>query len=1461
MNILLFLTFSIPAVQKGAADFALKKLQPIIKTNASIGKIRIKLFNRVELRGVYLEDHKHDTLFYAGSLTAHANFLDLLHNELGLQSVDLKDFVAKVYRETPSSPYNFQFLIDAFKSDKPKEPNPNPFRIYFHDIKLSNGTLQYETLSAPETPSRFNTNHIRVKNLHARIAAPSIDAKKLAVNVYSLTFEENCGLTVNRFEGKVRSKDNRFSSDEIKIIVNNSKIQIADAAYDTKTKEFNAKLKSELIDPKDVAVFTPRLAHLTKPFTLETEADGQLPHINVKKLITTYGEETRIEIKGSIADYSKYDRSDIQVNIEKMKVSPDDLEALICIGSPGFVLPQQLRATGNMDLVLTAKGKLAGFTYEGLVRTDQGDVVLSGVGGGNKHFNNFFFEGAVIAEDILLANIIGEKPGIDHVTLRAQAGVEKEPGTAIRVAADSAVVSFSYKEYRYENVYFDGAYTDKKVKATVFTDTEQNKLDLTVDFNFGNEKAINVTGTIGKLYLTPLFTLKNWQNPYLSAHIDGHLAGLTMDDLMGTVTIDSLSLYDDNFIYNAGSIYLQASELPAMAGKKMQLTSSFLEAEISGDYHFSTIGNEFMSAIHQHLPSMFKLPEMKNDGERVSNEFNFRVLIKNTEDLSYALSLPFYNAEPAIIEGNVGMDRDNVFQLDAYLPRLMFGKNDVRESKIVLKNSLSSGINVNVDSYLVQDNGYIHVQLNSEAELDSIMNRLFFDIQNNVTLANGELRVSMDFLRQNDEDFSAHIRVLPTNMLLNKQTIAVHSSTIIYKKDSIVVNDFAFSQEGMLLMGIDGIASKNPQDSIRVFFHNTELANLLTAFNISNIKGMLNGEIILSQVLQEPELLTKDFRIDHIQLHTDTIGTLRINGEWDKVNTGLNLAAFLMNKEDKYFDINGFIPLGNGSPMDVTLKINTFPLAWLQPFIGSIFSELSGIVNTEVKIAGKVSQPLTDGWLGISDGVMKVAYTNVTYSISDTIQVNRNNIGFDRLTIKDNNGHTAVVNLALTQTDFGSMSYRVQMKLNDFLLLNNENRTDMMVYGNLKLSGDINLIGGSEGIYGDVNLWNDGRSRMTIELPQTASATEYRGIIYINTPQETDSLSFLRRDGDRKNNGEPSLRLPVNITGNIDLDPRLEIKVLINPTTGDAITISGNGKLNVLYNSFADPAIRIYGDYIAEEGKVHYNLQSLKSLDFNLRKGSTLTFVGDPLNIQFNVVAYNQVNANLATLSESFAYDSNLPTTRVPVNALLEIQGNLQRMNLRYDIELPESSSDVQQKVKSLISTDEAKIRQFAYLITTGNFYPAESTFDVSNGSSMFTSVAASALTSGLDALFASALSDNWSISTNLETNGTQFDNVRMGVDVSTRLLDDRLRITTNLSYGDVGTLATQQTFIGEFEAEYDINNWLMIRAYNHANERYYKRAPFTQGVGIVVTKEGTTIRDLFRFKVGRKDENDFGNN
>ena len=112
INIILFLTLSIPAVQKKATDFALSKIQPIVNTEVSIGGINLQLLNRVELRDLYVEDKKQDTLLYAARLDVKFNPFGLLKNKLQFNSVLLEDFTANVYREDPDTTFNFQFIIN-----------------------------------------------------------------------------------------------------------------------------------------------------------------------------------------------------------------------------------------------------------------------------------------------------------------------------------------------------------------------------------------------------------------------------------------------------------------------------------------------------------------------------------------------------------------------------------------------------------------------------------------------------------------------------------------------------------------------------------------------------------------------------------------------------------------------------------------------------------------------------------------------------------------------------------------------------------------------------------------------------------------------------------------------------------------------------------------------------------------------------------------------------------------------------------------------------------------------------------------------------------------------------------------------------------------------------------------------------------------------------------------------------
>ncbi len=1452
LNIILFLVFSIPAVQKKIADVALEKVRPLIGTKIDLQGIRIRLFNTVELQGVYVEDLQQDTLLYVGTLAVRVHALDLLRNKVTVHKAELDDFTANVYRDSLNGPFNFQFVIDSFAKEKDTtkvEKEKKPWRITADEVSLQRGKLRYDILSMPQTPGTFNVNHLRLDDFTFKGKVDFVSLEDMKAEVSRLSFSEtNAGLSLTDLKARMKGKGSLLSTDGVTVALNASRLQVKDAAYDLQSKEFSVSAESNLIDPRDIHLFVPRFSHLDKPLSFEINAEGELPRAEVKELDFRYGSDTELNASGFITDYSDIENGALQVNLRDLSVSQEDLQALLRIGAPDFTSPQQLRMMGDLHLRMKADGQLKQFLYIGEATTDQGSVSLNGTGRIGDQFKSMVFEGPVKANNIRVGNIMGEDAGIGNTTVHTHVKLSLLAKSSFTVAAQGRILSTSYRNYPYNNISFDGQYSGNNVTANIHSESEKNSFDLSADMAFGNAMKFDVKGNVERFDLTPFIAIEGWKDPYLRLNIEGNLSGSSIDDLTGQVVVDNLTLADSNFFYSPGTIYLQALADEG-EGKKIEFMSSIFEGNITGDYYFSTIGTELMQAIHPHLPSVIAQKGKESQAVEGKNNFQFTLQLQNTEDISYALSLPFYNVEAATITGRVDMAADESLQLDAHLPRLMVGNNDIRETKVNLRNRVSD-LGVNVNSYLVQKNGYINVKLDSDAASDSLNNRLSFDMKQNNSNSHGEIMINMGFLRDAKDQLAADIRIPPALIAFNNKQVAFNDATILYRKDSIAISNFGIRENDMLLLGIDGIASRNDADNLRVFFHNTELGNILNAFNVTNFNGSINGEINVRQALENPIIQTNDLRVDSITVEGEPMGTLRVDADWNNLLSGLNLNAWLEEDGVRSLDIKGYIPTGanSTSAMDLKLLIDDFKLKAIQPLTTGIFSELSGRLNSDIHVTGTLSEPITQGWLGIDEGMMKVAYTNVTYYVSDTIEVSRDNVGLKDLVIRDQNNHTATLNVSVSHTNFGRIVYNAGIRLNDFMLLNNSSRTDLMAYGSLKLSGELNVTGSPSGIFGKGNLTSSSRSDVTVVLPQTAKATEYSGIVYVDSrPAKPDSLAFLHKkeESGGQLNTNVSQSIPIVMAVTVNLTPMLEAGVVLDPTTGNALEVSGEGELNVSYNSRSTPSVLLYGDYVLNSGKFHYNLQNLRSIEFNIRDGSRLTMEGNPMNTQFNVTAYRSVRADLATLSNTFK--TELPNTRVPVNALLQIRGNLQAMDLQFDVELPENSNDVQQRVKSFMTNEEAKILQVVYLVTTGSFMPTEGTPDMNFGSSMVTNIAANTLSRGLDALFASALRDNWSTSTNLESVDGSLENVRMGVDVSTRLMNNRLRINTNLSYGDNSMLVEgQQQFLGEFELEYDINTWLMMRAFNRANQRFYRRSITTQGVGIMVTREAKNFKDLF---------------
>jgi hypothetical protein len=334
--------------------------------------------------------------------------------------------------------------------------------------------------------------------------------------------------------------------------------------------------------------------------------------------------------------------------------------------------------------------------------------------------------------------------------------------------------------------------------------------------------------------------------------------------------------------------------------------------------------------------------------------------------------------------------------------------------------------------------------------------------------------------------------------------------------------------------------------------------------------------------------------------------------------------------------------------------------------------------------------------------------------------------------------------------------------------------------------------------------------------------------VYINTPQDQPEKATPTPE---------SSLLPLKLGMNLELTPSIGLNVLLNPVTGDAMQIKGAGQINFEYDLAADN-MTTYGDYVLSDGFVKLKFQNLANLEFRIREGSKLNFAGDPMRTSFDITAYKRVRTSLQGLDETITSSS-----KVNVDCILGIKGNIRKMDLTYDISLPDADDDVRSKLKSLIGTDDEKVKNFASLVAAGSFYTQNSA-NANFEDNMLTSVASGALSGILNATFRNILGDKWEINADVAPQDGSFSDV--DVNVSTRLFDDRLKINTNLGYR-TEQAATETLLIGDFDLVYELSKLWQLKVYNKTNDRFYKQAATTQGIGIVYTKEAQTLRQLFR--------------
>ncbi|MEI8279758.1 MAG: translocation/assembly module TamB domain-containing protein [Bacteroidota bacterium] len=151
------------------------------------------------IQGVYIEDHGHDTLLYAGEAQIKITDLFILKKGRNVISyIGLHDTYVHLYRKQSSSEWNYQFIIDAFDNGK-KDTSTQQWNI---DIDLEKVVLQKVRFHMDDA---WGGGDVDVDVGSLVLKAKQLDLKRKSIDIHDIDIGSTSVVVKNYKGGKPKT--------------------------------------------------------------------------------------------------------------------------------------------------------------------------------------------------------------------------------------------------------------------------------------------------------------------------------------------------------------------------------------------------------------------------------------------------------------------------------------------------------------------------------------------------------------------------------------------------------------------------------------------------------------------------------------------------------------------------------------------------------------------------------------------------------------------------------------------------------------------------------------------------------------------------------------------------------------------------------------------------------------------------------------------------------------------------------------------------------------------------------------------------------------------------------------------------------------------------------------------------------------------------------------------------------
>ncbi len=1416
-----------------------------------VGSMNVNLFNSVRLRDVQLITPAGDTVADMRRLVVRYDEMPLQADGLHLKSV----FIGPTYfhlhdKDDKLTLLQFvHFLSDKFASDEEEEeddtPREHPFMVHIETVMARN--IHYkQTLKVPDgshSPTGIDVPDMEFFDINFKFRNVRVEpSPRVTLRMERFSAREASGLRVNRLSMNTYVGFDGICATGMELETDHSRIY-ADVlmSYDRfpSFKHFFDSVRFDVTFHKgtrccmkDASYWTHALWGMDEPIALEGVVYGPLGDMTVEQMQVVLGEHTSLRFDGYMRGLPEIDHTRFGINLHQLTTHYDDLAAIRWSETVQVPFPAFLGSLGHIAATAQFDGTIRDFAAQLDATTEAGPLAVQGTLQYDTLARDYRYrataQSAALQVSALAANEWVSSSGVEL----AVSGRGFDPSamtatvegtlrnTMVRgVAIADTKLSLEADEGRWQGV------------ASVSDGAADIDLSLSADLRAGRD-SLGLQAEVRHLDLAALhlWSRESDSTAVLATRLQAALHGRELEPLSGTVALDSSSL-----VLNADTLTLCRAVLEVEAdddGKDIVLQSDLADLSMSGHFAYGALPALMQRFVTSYVPA-FYTRHLTVDSLALTPtaDFHFDMMWLDTlGQLSrFVPSLRVADSTTLFIDYNYNEQMKMLLRSDS------IGVGGLTFASVWMNTSGSGdsyAINFDVQS-LTGAAGIIMSDISCSTRVAPSRStaHLWWGKDTTGMFNRGDLA-----LRLASSTDGNNLTIRQGTLELNRERWTVSTAQPIFFDDSsFVAQQLTLRSKGQKVSASASL-QHDSNDALQVLFDNFGLQQLnpfLGAMGFT-VAGSLNGTMNLRDLYTTPYFST-DLVVNHTEVSGQALGTAGITSEWlpDSRQVRVELTTELPAEQGGTHPVlaRGAVDLSQAQQtgLDFDVWLDGFRLQTLQPLVRGALSELQGGLRGHFKVQGTTQQPELTGVGYIDDGAVRVAFTNVRYSFTDSIAFSNDTIRFDHFALRDPNNHVAYVDGVIAHDKLKDFRLHLALDGDNLLVLDNTARQSDY-YGTILAA----VQGSVRGAVDDLQVRVAARTLRgsSLEIP----VSQQRSV------QDVDYIQFVLPAGAvrRKETAEKTSQNMVRVEASLQITPDvlLHLPVEIPAVTAD-IKAKGSGELAV--NLTSGSPLSVIGDYEISSGDMGLTFIGLASRNFTIEEGSTINFPGTLSAATFNLHAIYSQRVELGSLVGSTADNAQ---TMVPVDNVINLVGSLAAPSVSFGLRLPNADQSLQDEVFSYIDTSNAQaiMNQTMSLLITNQFYSAGGgNAPTGGGTSLVVNTLGNVLS---DMVEFADININYR-----EATAESAGQVEMGVSHEW----DKIYFEGTFGYGgelrSVEDMNGVNNLTGDILIGYKFNPMLHGYVFNRSNTNDYTRSdlPYKQGVGMKFVRDYDQWRYLFR--------------